>query len=327
MSSDFETRFERIMDMERKFARRPEGWTTSELAQEYDVNQTTIQRDISMLEMMGTGLIKEGWRYKLDHRRALYTLKLTNHEMMALYIAARLLSRYSDEHNPHVVKAIEKVADAVRDRAPDLARHIDQAAEAVRERRARPEYLEAMETLTLGWVQHRKVRLRYRSYTKDETTERIFAPYYIEPSAWGYACYVIGYDELRGALRTLKIERIAAASLTDEPFAIAPTFDPRKKLASAWGIIWSDDDPITITLRFAPSVVRRVKESMWHHSQHVEDLPDGACLFTVQVGSLMEFKPWVRQWGAAVEVISPPAFRDEMIAEVREMAALYGLGK
>jgi proteasome accessory factor B len=55
------------------------------------------------------------------------------------------------------------------------------------------------------------VRLRYRSYSKDETTERIFAPYFIEPSGIGYACYVIGYDDLRESLRTLKIERIHTA--------------------------------------------------------------------------------------------------------------------
>jgi predicted DNA-binding transcriptional regulator YafY len=77
-------------------------------------------------------------------------------------------------------------------------------------------------------------------------------------------------------------------------------------------------------LRFTPGVVRRVKESIWHPSQRIEDLPDGSCLFTVQVGSTMEFKPWVRQWGSAVSVVSPPDFREEIAAEVREMARIYG---
>jgi proteasome accessory factor B len=57
-----------------------------------------------------------------------------------------------------------------------MAGHIARAADAVRARRVRREYVEALEVLTQGWAEGRKVRLRYRSYSKDETTERTFAP-------------------------------------------------------------------------------------------------------------------------------------------------------
>jgi proteasome accessory factor B len=126
-------------------------------------------------------------------------------------------------------------------------------------------------------------------------------------------------------VRTLKVERIGEAQLTDERYEIPATLDPVQLLVSAWGVWWSDDSETKVTLRFSPSVVRRVKESIWHHSQRFEDLPDGSCFFTVRVGSTLEFKPWVRQWGAAVEIVHPADFRDEMIAEVREMARMYGL--
>jgi predicted DNA-binding transcriptional regulator YafY len=39
----------------------------------------------------------------------------------------------------------------------------------------------------------------------------------------------------------------------------------------------------------------------------------------------MEFRPWVRQWGSAVVVLSPATFREEIAAEVREMARAYGM--
>jgi predicted DNA-binding transcriptional regulator YafY len=320
-----DTRYERLDDIERKLARRPEGWTTGELAREYGVDPDTILRDLTLLDERGTGLIKQGRRYILDHRRSLHSVKLTNNEVLALYLAARLLSRHSDEHNPHVVKALEKLADALDAKSPLIAHHIAQAAAAVRQRRMRREYVEALEVLTQGWAEGRKVRLRYRSYAKDETTERTFAPYFIEPSGIGYACYVIGFDELRGALRTLKIERIHESRLTDERFTVPSSFDPQQLLASAWGVIWRDEGEIEVTLRFAPAVVRRVKESVWHPSQRIEDLPDGSCLFTVRVGSTLEFKPWVRQWGSAVTVVSPAAFRDEILEEVRAMAREYAI--
>jgi predicted DNA-binding transcriptional regulator YafY len=321
-----ENRLERIEQIERKLVQRPEGWTTGELAREFGVDPTTIFRDFDLLESMGTGLIKHGRRYVLDHRRSMHSVRLSINELLAIYLAVRLLSRHSDEHNPHVVKALEKLADTLRAKSPLIARHIDQAATAVRARQTRREYVEALEVLTQGWAEGKKVRLRYRSYTKDETTERTFAPYFIEPSGIGYACYVIGYDEMRGAIRTFKVERIYEARLTDEPFTIPEGFDPQRLLASAWGVIWRDEGEIEVTLRFAPSVVRRVKESTWHHSQRIEDLPDGSCLFTVMIGSTQEVKPWIRGWGAAVEVLSPHEFREEMIEEVREMARVYGVG-
>lgn len=321
--SSLDTRLERIDDIERKLARRPTGWTSGELAREYGVDPSTIFRDLAVLEARGTGLIKQGRRYILDHRSSFHLLKLNNDEALALYLAERLLSRHSDEHNPHVVKALEKLADALDAKSPLMAHHIAQAASAVRVRRVRREYVEALEILTRGWAEGRKVRMRYRSYTKDETTERIFAPYFIEPSGIGYACYVIGYDDLRQSLRTFKVERVYAAELTDERFTQPEQFDAQQLLASAWGVIWRDEGGIEVTLRFAPNVVRRVKESVWHPSQRIEDLPDGACLFTVLVGSTLEFKPWVRQWGADVVVIGPPAFRAELAEEARAVARNY----
>lgn len=323
--AEHDSRYTRLDAIERLLASRQEGWTTGELASMLQVNRSTIHRDLIELELRGTGCVKQGKRYILDHRRSIHSVKLTNNEVLALYLSARLLSRHSDEHNPHVVAALEKLADALRAKSPLIAAHIDQAATAVRERRVRREYVTVLEVLTQGWAEGRKVVLRYRSYSKDEMTERIFAPYFIEPSGIGYACYVIGFDQLRGELRTLKVERISEARLSDERFIVPTAFDPQRLLASAWGVIWRDEGDIEVTLRFAPSVVRRVKESVWHHSQRIEDLPDGSCLFSVRVGSTLEFKPWVRQWGADVTVVSPPEFRDEIAAEVAQMARNYGV--
>lgn len=320
-----DSRYERLDAIERRLAQRPEGWTTGELARDLGVDPSTIYRDLLLLESRGVGLIQDRRRYRLDHRRALHTVKMTNGEVMAVYLAARLLSRHSDEHNPHVVRALEKLADALQAKSPLIARHIYQAAVAVGARRARRDYIEAMEVLTQGWAEGRKVWLRYRS-SENDLTERLFAPYFIEPSGIGYACYVIGYDELRESLRTLKVERITEARITDARFTIPDSFNPQQLLADAWGVVWRDAGTIAVVLRFAPRVVWRIKESTWHHSQRIADLPDGSCLFTVQVGGTLELKPWVRQWGSAVTVVSPAELRDEIVAEVREMCRNYGVG-
>jgi predicted DNA-binding transcriptional regulator YafY len=253
----------------------------------------------------------------------LFATRFTPFEVTALYLAARLLSRYSDEQNPHVVKALVKLADALQQHSPLVARHITQAAASVRERPTQTDYVEAFEVITQAWFLARKARITYQGASDEQATERLFSPYVLEPSGLGYSCYVIGYDDLRGAMRTLKLERIRTATLTEEPFNRPDDFDPYRLLASAWGIIWSQDSQEEVRLRFAPRVARRVKESLWHPSQSIEDLPDGSCLFTVHIGSLTEIRPWIRQWGADVEALAPPALRTELAAEARALAVLY----
>jgi predicted DNA-binding transcriptional regulator YafY len=319
----FEGRIERLDDIERQLSRYLGGLTTGQLARLYGVDPSTIHRDISALERRGTGLTKNGRRWVLDHRRALYSLKLSNYEVVALFLAARLLSRHSDEQNPHVAKALAKLADALRDRSPLVAAHIDEAGMAVADHPPRPEYVEAFEALTRGWVESRKVRLSYYGYQSQERTERTFCPYFFEPSAIGYALYVIGFDELRQGLRTLKIERIHEACVTDEYFARPAQFDPRHRLSSAWGVMWSEGENIEVQLRFSARVVRRVKETLWHASQRIDDLPDGSCLFTVQIGSVVELRPWIRQWGADVEILRPADLRAEIAEEAHRLAAMY----
>lgn len=76
-------------------------------------------------------------------------------------------------------------------------------------------------------------------------------------------------------------------------------------------------------LKFAPGVTRRVKETTWHPSQKIEDLPDGGCLFTVRVGSTLEMTPWIRGWGPDVEVLEPSALRDEFKKWAYEQYVMY----
>jgi hypothetical protein len=47
--------------------------------------------------------------------------------------------RHSDEHKPHVVKALEKLADALSAKSPLIAGQMARAAEAVRARQVRRE--------------------------------------------------------------------------------------------------------------------------------------------------------------------------------------------
>jgi len=83
---------------------------------------------------------------------------------------------------------------------------------------------------------------------------------------------------------------------------------------------------VEVRLQFPPGrVADRVRESEWHYSQKREDLPDGGCILSVTVGSTLEMKPWIRQWGKDCEVLTPAELRREIAEEMRDAARMYGL--
>src|SRR5438552_1221093 len=131
------SRYERLDAIERALAHTPEGYTTGQLAAQFEVDPDTIRRDLYELEGRGTGLIKVGRHYLLDHRRQIHSVKLDRNEILALYLAARLLTRHTDEHNPHVASALEKLADALHPKSPLVARHIARAAISIKGRQPR----------------------------------------------------------------------------------------------------------------------------------------------------------------------------------------------
>lgn len=315
---------ERLEHMKRLFVERPAGWQTRELAAYFQEQPRTIQRDLARLqaEPHRLPLIREGrcWRLMEGHAYTLPPLFLTLHDAVALYLAARLLARYSDEHNPHSVAALNQLAAVLPEAAGRLVRR---SAESLRYRLERPRVTQVLEAVAEGWMHHRQVRVRY--YGADESPESaretILHPYLLEPSSWGLATYVIGYSSRHVETRTFKVERFLAAEVLANGFP-PPALDPIDLLSSAWNVMYGDTLE-KVVLRFSPAVAWRVRESVWHPSQVLAVLPDGGYRVTFTIAHPTEMKPWIRQRGGDVFVESPAWLRVAIATEMRRAAAQY----
>ena len=78
-----------------------------------------------------------------------------------------------------------------------------------------------------------------------------------------------------------------------------------------------------VILRFSAAVKPFVMESQWHPSQRILVTPDGGCLFQVQVSEPLEMQPWIRSWGAQVEVIAPEWLRERIACDLQQAAQQY----
>jgi predicted DNA-binding transcriptional regulator YafY len=298
------------------------GVPVSEIAELTGMTTRTIYRDIRALEEeLGVPVFSAGrGRYGIEKKYFLPPLRLSLPEAVVLFLSSRLIARWSDEYDQAVVSAFTKLADLL---PQPIARHV--AATMLSVGRADPNepFTRNFANVAQAWADGRVVEFDYEGSGGDRRRARV-RPYFLEPDAAGRSVYLIGWDELVEAMRTYKVERIRASTLTADRYEIPGDFDPDRWLAHSWGI-WSSDGTavVEVRLRFAPSVAARVRESIWHRSQRLEELPDGAVLLTLHVAGIVEIRPWVLSWGDAVEVLAPDELRAAVAAAVRGAAARY----
>ncbi len=309
---------DRLEEVRLLFLRRPEGMGTDLLR----VNQRTARRYVQELSAKGRlPVYRDGrvWKLVEGGQIDLRRIQLNLDEALALYLAARMLSAYSDKYNPHVVSSLLKLSSALPDA---IGAHVGRAAKAVSKRCPASGYLKVLEGLTRAWASRRRVRLSYRDPVSGERSERLFDPFFIEPSFAGYACYVLGFDHFRTAIRIFKVERLERVEVLDSTYEMPLDFDPYDYLQHAWGIM-GGDAVVEVQLRFSERVAYRVWESDWPGVVKREEGEDGRCTLTFLVNHPLEMKPWIRGWGPDCEVLVPKGLRREIAAEMREAAAVY----
>lgn len=313
------SRAARLRQIEELLYRSSRGLSAVDIAEATGVDRRTVYRDIELLSESGVPMWQEEGRFGIVREDYLSTVRLTLQEALSLFIAGRLLARFADERDPHIVSALTKLAGSLPE---PLATSLARTAESIARQPVNDHYVQVREAITLGWVQRRKVRLWYRSPRSGDVSMRDFSPYFIEAAGAGYSAYVIGYDDYAGAMRTFKLDRLDRAQMLDESYEIPPDFDPQAYLATAWGIM-TGETVATVELEFTPRVAALVKERRWHASQEIDELENGGLLLTVQVSEPREMLPWIRSWGGDVEVLEPPELRAEIGADAWRAAAHY----
>jgi predicted DNA-binding transcriptional regulator YafY len=299
------------------------GVAVTDIARLTGMTTRTIYRDIRALEEeLDVPVFQAGrGRYGIEKKYFLPPLRLTLTEAVILFLSSRMIARWSDEYDLAVISAFTKLADLL---PQPIARHV--AATMLNVGRANPNepFTRNFAIVAQGWADGRVVEFDYEASGGAEARHARVRPYFLEPDAAGRSVYLIGLDETVGAMRTLKVERMRRATLTADRYEIPPDFDPDRWLAHSWGIWSSDATPVAhVRLRFDASVAPRVRESVWHRSQKLADLPDGGVEMELDVAGIVEVRPWILGWGDAVEVLEPAELRQVVADAVTRAAARY----
>ncbi len=325
MGERFVKKVQRMRELTNLLLNNPDGLHKAEIGRRIGVDRAQVATDLDDL-----GYFEPVWEpiegklYSINRENYRAKVELSLDEVLSLHLATRLLTTRTDKHYPQAASALRQLGTAIRPLAPLIADHMKESASVLDDdhRLHDPNFIQNLRRLTKAWANGQKVLVAHEG-EDGRIFEYTFSPYFIEPYAVGRTLHVIGWRDPPDKLRTFKIERIRTVEFLDESYEIPPDFDPREKLKNAWGIWYTEKEPVRVVLRFGTAVAKRVAETQWHHTQQVERLEDGRLRWQADVAEWREMLPWIRGWGADVEVLEPKALRRKIEREILRLTAVY----
>lgn len=220
-----------------------------EIARRLEVDGRTVRRYIVMLQDMGIPV--EGERgpygtYQLQRGYKLPPLMFTDAEAVALTLGLLAMRAFRFPVDVAAVEgALAKTERLMPEKLLGQARGLQ---EAITFNAPPPPVLlqnEFVAALSLAVQQRRRVWLRYRSWS-GENTEREFDPYGIVVNE-GY-WYTTGYCHLRQDLRTFRLDRIIALEPGEASFERPEDFDVLGHVLSSIAFV-PGNDPVEVLMK------------------------------------------------------------------------------
>jgi len=309
--------FSRIVDIACNLnLHRKAGLSPEDMAVQYGVSSRTIRRDINTLQDLGVQVELEGGRFFLVGS-FLPPVTIFPSEATVILMGLRLLASNANAYYDRISSTFTKLNCVA---PPPLQEEIRKTLEWLRKREANPALAMVMDTLAIGWVERRRVRIKYQSQEHTSPAWITVEPYFIQPVAALHATYLIAWNVKADSMRTYKVERIEAAELTDEQYEVPDSFRIDQHLENAIGIV-PGDKVETVRLRFSKNMARTALETRWHHSQTSARQRDGSVIVTMKLAKdSWELVRFVLGYGAEVEVLEPVTIKQKVTAVAREIA-------
>jgi len=169
-------------------------------------------------------------------------------------------------------------------------------------------------------LQRRRLRISYRSRSRDETTEREVSPQRLVHYRDNW--YLDAWCHGRRGLRSFSVDRVQSAEELAAAADEVPAPDLEEHFASAYGIFAGKANKMAI-LRFTPQRARWVADERWHPRQTGQFLTDGSYELRLPYRDERELVMDILRHGPQVEVVWPPALRETVAARLRSALNRY----
>jgi predicted DNA-binding transcriptional regulator YafY len=171
-----------------------------------------------------------------------------------------------------------------------------------------------------GVLDRRMLAFRYARRADGQVTDRRVSPQRL--TRYRGCWYLDAWCHDRKGLRSFALERISEAQVLGDRARDLPEAELDAHYADAYGI-FAGKATETAVLRVAPHRARWVADEAWHPRQSGSFRDDGSYELRIPYGRPDELIMDILRLAPDVEVLGPPALRQEVARRLREAAARY----
>jgi predicted DNA-binding transcriptional regulator YafY len=306
------------------------GVEVSRLAEELEVTERQIRRDLDALELAGYELERVqpesgSVRVRLADPQ-LRGIQITLRERYALLAARRAFDVL--EHTP-LHDDVRSIFGKIYATLPDVDKETvdgfagrfaflpDGGTKVYKKKR------DVLDGLFTGVL--RKLRVKYQ-YVRADGQKRggLLEPYAIVVYRQGL--YVLGrpapgeHDTGNGAIRIYAAERFQRAEhLRGHSFEVPEGFSVDKYFHGVFGI-FVGNAPTKVVIDLSKEVRGAIESRVFHPKQRLSRLADGGVRLSFTVPHTAQVVPWVLSWGDHARVVEPAELKAQVEDIVRRMA-------
>lgn len=290
-------------------------------AKELEIHPRTVHRDLALLrDSFGAPLEysakKNGFFYR-DQSFALPLLQLTEGELLALFLAERVLQEFQGTpYASDLNRAFRKLTASLPEHVTVDLGHLE-TSYSFRNWPVTANDIATFRQLCSAVREEKQLELVYWSASRDVTSRRLVDPYHLASLEGSW--YLIGHCHLREEIRMFAPMRIRVMRETGERIERPADFSIANYLDGTFRVMRGSGQGHKVRLRFAPAAARFVREKTWHPSQKIVKSKDGSLVLTMAVTHLLEVKRWALSFGSECEVLEPRTLRQEIEQEIRIM--------
>lgn len=276
--------------------------TLEQITTRFTIGSRTVYRDISALEEAGipiTGDSRIG--YSIMEGYKLPPLMFTQSEAFAFLAAEQLVNKFTDkELLDNYRTGVEKIRAVLRFSQKESISFIENTIGNLNF--GSSNNIEADNKLQLilsGIDKHVKIEILYKSYSKNELTNR-----YIEPIGLFFSManwYLAAFCNIRNDYRTFKIKRIDNIRLTDIPFDSKKHFSLSELLEKMKAK--TELQKIIISVKYNSLPI--MNESKYYQGLLSEDVEGDSVFLTFMYPSLERFARWYLSYVDIATIVYP----------------------
>lgn len=307
---------------------RRRGCTVRELAEETEVSEKTVRRDLNVLRTefdISDVRVAGVRRWQMPPLAEQLGFNLT--ELLSLHLSQQFLEPLVGTPFWHGSRSVfRKVKAALGENGvryvEKLSRGLHATASGTGDYRKRGQLID---DLLIAIEDHKVALIVYQSMQATEPVEQEVYPLGLVHHRG--RLYLIAWSSRREQVRNFKVDRIEGVDVQNLRYEVPPDFDLRAWLSRCFGI-WrtGGEDQQTIRIRFARPAARYVQESTWHETQQLFPEPDGSIIAEFRLPDTQEIKRWIMSFGPSAQVLQPKALVEEIQEELKVMQEAYAEG-